>query len=158
MRNKMLKIFTAFAAVFIVLVFAETGNAQYARSRMVNVSRQQLERLIKNIETRSDIFSNRLNKSLDRSRLDGTRAEDNITDRARDLENATDRLRRHFDKNDTRADNLPEVRGIRAAGTVVNRIMIRRRFNRETENAWVNLRAEINALSRIYGLPGIGAR
>lgn len=158
MRNNLLKISAAFAALFIVLTFAQTGNAQYRNSRFQTVPRQRLEQLVKRIEDGTDHFSNSLNKSLDRSKLDGSRAEDNITARVRDLENATDRLRRHFDKNDTRSDNLPEVRGILNAATTVNRIMNRRNFSRQAENSWDVLRTEINALARVYGLQAIGRR
>ncbi len=157
MRNNLMKVFAVFAAMFVVLLIADTGNAQIRRSRGSAVSKQQLEQLLERIEERSDHFSNRLNKSLDRSRLDGSKTEDRITDRAKDLENATDELRREFDHHDTKSENKPEARKVLTAATVVNRIMIRRKFSREAESSWLNLRNEINALARIYGLPAVGS-
>ena len=156
MKNNLLKICAVFMAMFIVLLVADTANAQTRRGRAI--SKQQMEQLLERIEERTDKFSNQLNKSLDRSRLDGSRTEDNIAERASELENATDELRREFDHNDTRGENRPEARKILRAATLVNRIMNRRNFSRQAENSWITLRAELNALARIYGLPTVGAR
>ncbi|MBA2621079.1 MAG: hypothetical protein H0U87_07755 [Acidobacteria bacterium] len=155
MRNKLLKTFAAFAAMFIVLAFAQTSSAQTRRYNRVQVSKQQVEQLLERIEERSDHFSNALNKSLDRSRLDGSRAEDNITARARNLENATDELRREFDHRDSHMENSTEVRKVINAARNVNRIMIRRNFSQRAEQSWVRLRSEINTLGRLYRLGAI---
>lgn len=156
MKNKLTKIFISFMAMFIVLLAADTGNAQIRRGRAV--SKQQVEQLLERIEERTDHFSNQLNKSLDRSRLDGGKTEDGIADRAKDLENASDELRREFDFNDTRGETKINARKVLNTATAVNRIMSRRNFSRLSENSWVSLRSEINALARIYGLPAVGAR
>jgi hypothetical protein len=156
MKNKFTKIFVSLMAMFIVLIAADTGSAQ--TRRYGGVSKQQIENLLERIEERTDHFSNRLNKSLDRSRLDGGKTEDNIADRAKDLENASDELRREFDFGDTRGETRQNARKVLNAATVVNRIMIRRNFSRQAETSWVNLRAEINALARIYGLSAVRAR
>jgi len=156
MKNNLLKICAVFIAMFIVLLVADTANAQTRRGRAI--SKQQMEQLLERIEERTDKFSNQLNKSLDRSRLDGGRTEDNIAERASELENSTDELRREFDHNDTKGENRPEARKILRAATLVNRIMNRRNFSRQAENSWITLRAELNALARIYGLPTVGAR
>ncbi|MDQ3321397.1 MAG: hypothetical protein M3525_02900 [Acidobacteriota bacterium] len=150
MRNKILKISAFFAALFIILAFADTGNAQNRRARARYVSKQQVENLLERIEERSDRFSNQLNKSLDRSRLDGGRTEDNITTQVRNLENATDELRREYDHRDSHAENSPEVRRVFTAARAVNRIMLRRNFSRQSEQSWVRLRSEINALARLF--------
>ncbi len=135
-------------ALFIVLAFVESASAQNRRVRYV--SKQQVENLLERIEERSDHFSNQLNKSLDRSRINGSRAEDNITVRARDLENATDELRREYDHRDSHAENSPEVRRVFTTARAVNRIMVRRKFSRQAEQSWVRLRGEINALARLF--------
>ena len=154
MRNIFLKTFAVFMTLFIVLAVAETSSAQVRRYNR-GVSKQQVERLLERIEERSDHFSNALNKSLDRSRLDGSRAEDNITARARDLENATDELRREFDHHDSHAENAPEVRKVINSARAVNRIMIRRNFSQRAESSWVTLRSEINALAKLYRIGAI---
>lgn len=154
MRNKFLKTFVAFMALFVVLAVAETASAQTRRYNS-GVSKQAVENLLKRIEERSDRFTKALNKSLDRSRLDGTRAEANIAARSRELENATDELRREFDHNDTRRENAAEVQKVINSARVVNRIMIRRNFSPQVESTWVNLRSEINSLAKLYRIGAI---
>ena len=158
MKNNLLKVFAVFVAMFVVMLAVDTANAQARRYRIRSISQQQVEQLLERIEERTDAFSNQLNKSLDRSRLDGGRTEDNIAERASELENATDELRREFDHNDTRGENRPEAQKILRAAMQVNRIMMRRNFSRQAENSWLRLRTELNTLARIYGLRGIGAR
>jgi len=157
MGNNILKLLAGFAAFLMIAALADTNYAQ-RRGRQVVYSQQQVEQLLERIEERSDAFSNLLNKSLDRSRLDGSRTEDNITLRVRELENATDELRREYDHNDTLRENRPEARNILNTATEVNRIMSRRNFSRQAENSWIALRSELNTLATIYGLPSIGAK
>lgn len=154
MKNKFTKAFLFLAATFVVLLTVDASNAQVRRG----VSKQQIEDSLKRIEEKTDRFSNQLNKSLDRSRLDGGKTEDNIAERAADLENSSDELRREFDFGDTRGETRVNVRKVLREATLVNRIMNRRNFSRQAENSWVNLRAEINSLAGFYGLPAVGAK
>lgn len=158
MKNKIFGTLTVLSVFFAILLLAETGSAQTRRARANAFSRQYVEQLLERIEERSDVFSNQLNKSLDRSRLDSTRAEDNITAQVRDLENATDELRREYDHNDTRGENLAEARKILRSATLIDRIMKRRSFSRAAENNWFRLRTEVNTLARVYSIPAVGAR
>ena len=156
MRNNTLKFFAGLSAFLMIAALADTNYAQ-RRVRRAGYSKQQVEQLLERIEERTDAFSTQLNASLDRSRLDGTRAEDNIAERVSELENATDELRREYDHNDTRRENKPEARKILNTATEVNRIMNRRNFSRQAENSWVGLRAELNTLAGVFGLPAVGA-
>lgn len=155
MKNYLLKICVAFAVMLVVLTASQTTSAQRNRRANRGVSKQQVEDLLKRIEERSDKFTKALNKSLDRSKLDGSRAEDRIDVRARALENATDELRREYDHHDTHSENAPEVRKVIDSARVVNRIMLRRKFGTQAENTWVNLRGEINALAKLFRIGAI---
>ncbi len=157
MRNNISKLFAGLAVLLMIAALADTNYAQ-RRVRRSGYTKEQVEQLLERIEERSDAFSNQLNKSLDRSRLDGSNTEDAITERVSELENATDELRREYDHNDTRGENRPEARKILNTATEVNRIMLRRNFSRQAENSWLRLRTELNALAGIYGLPAVGAR
>ena len=158
MRKKLKYITTALTIVFAISLLTEAGSAQGRKTVRAVYSQQQVEQLLERIEERTDHFSNQLNKSLDRSRLDGSRAEDNIAERVSELENATDELRREYDHNDTRGENYPEARKILNTATEVNRIMLVRNFSRQAENSWIRLRTELNTLARVYGLPAVGAK
>ncbi len=159
MKINLLKICAVLMAMVTIMVLADTSSAQMRRGgRRLSISQQQMEQLLERIEERTDHFSNQLNKSLDRSRLDGSKTEDNIADRAKDLENATDELRREFDHHDTRGENRPEAQKILNAATRINRIMLRRNFSQQSENSWIRLRGELNTLAGLYGLPTVGSK
>ena len=157
MTFKISNLFAGFSALLMLVTLADTNYAQ-RRVRKTAYTQQQVEQLLERIEEQSDGFSNQLNKSLDRSRLNGSQTEDNIAERVSELENATDELRREYDHNDTRGENKPEARNILNIATEVNRIMLRRNFSRQAENSWLRLRQEINILARIFGLPAVGAK
>jgi archaellum component FlaC len=157
MREKIRYVTAGLTVLFAILVFTDTGSAQ-RRARGNAYSKQFVEQLLERIEERTDAFSNQLNKSLDRSRLDGSSTEDNIAERVSELENATDELRREYDHNDTRVENSQEARKILNTATEVNRIINTRNFSRQSETSWVRLRTELNTLARVYRLPAVGAR
>jgi hypothetical protein len=90
--------------------------------------------------------------------LDGSRVEDNIALRARELENATDELRREFDHNDTRGENRPEAEKVLITATDIDRLMRNRNFGGQTESTWTALRSEINILAKLYGLQAVGSK
>ena len=139
---------------------SSTGKTIYVQSnpRESTFSRQQIEDLLKKIEEGTDAFTKRFDETLDDSRLNGSRAEENFTDRARDLENAADELRREYDRNDPGGENRENVLKVLNAASVVDRIMKSRNFGNQTEAAWVGLRADINSLARIYRIPAVGSK
>ena len=156
MNKNFLKLFTGLAALLMVLALADTSFAQ-RRGRGGNYTKAQVDRLIKNVETRTDRFVSQFDNSLDRSRLNGTKREDNLNQRARNLETATDELRREFDRRDSWGENKDEVRRCLNIAADINATMRNRNFNRATENNWANVRAELNTLARVYNLPIIGS-
>jgi hypothetical protein len=157
MKNNLSKLFVGLAAFLMIAAMADTNYAQ-RRTRSAVYSAQQVEVLLERIEERTDKFSNQLNKSLDRSRLNSTRTEDNITRRVTALENAADEIRREYDHRDTRGETARNARKVLNAATVVDRLMRSRNYGRLTESMWVAVRSDINTLARIYRLPAVGAR
>lgn len=156
MNKKFLKLSTALAALFVVLVMADASYAQ-RRARGRNYTKAQVENIIGRVEERVDNFVNRIDRSLDNSRLDGSRREDQINDRAKDLERATDELRREFDRRDRWIENKDEVRRCLNIANDINAVMKRRKFNRETEQNWERVRYELNTLAKVYDLPNVGS-
>lgn len=145
-----------FAAIFAVAVSTPTEANAQRRNRPNRIAKAQVDRLIRSVEDRVDVFVRQFDISLDNSRLNGSRREDNLNQRARDLEGATDELRREFDRRDRWNENRDEVSRCLNIASDINVAMRNRRLNRATENNWANVRAELNALARVYGLPGIG--
>ncbi len=154
MKIYSLKLLVAVMAIVgsIGLMNTET-NAQIRRA---NYSRAQIDRLIRNVEERVDRFVVQFDYALDNSRLNNTRREDNLNQRAKDLETATDELRREFDRNDSKRENSAEVRRCLDIASDINVAMRNRRLNRASENNWAIVRTELNALARAYNLPQIG--
>lgn len=159
MKKTIASLFFCLAALCAVTVLqsTETHAQRRGQTRANRAARRaQVDRLIKNVEERVDRFVSQFNDSLDRSRLNGTRREDNLNERARDLEAATDELRREFDRNDSKQENRAEAQKCLDIASDINRVIARRKFNRATENNWATVRAELNALARFYNLPAIG--
>ena len=157
MNKNFLKLFTGLAALFIVLALADASFAQRRRARGNTYTKAQVEQIIGRVEERVDNFVGRLDKSLDNSRLDGTNREDAINNRAKDLEKATDELRREFDRRDRWVENKDEVRKCLNIATDINRVMNGRKFNKQTEANWERVRYELNTLAKVYNLPTVGS-
>lgn len=157
MNRNFLKIVTGVAAVLMILALADASYAQ-RRARGRNYTKAQVENIIGRVEERVDNFVNRLDNALDNNnRLDGTRREDQINNRAKDLERATDELRREFDRRDRWIENQDEVRQCLNIANDINQVMKRRRFNRQTEQNWERVRFELNTLAKVYNLPNVGS-
>lgn len=154
MKNHSLKFLIIIAAIVgSICAMSSEANAQF---RQNNLSRAQIDRLIRNVEERVDRFVVQFDYALDNSRLNNTRREDNLNRRARDLEAATDELRREFDRNDSRRENSQEVRKCLDIASDINAAMRNRRLNAASERNWAAVRNELNALARAYNLPQIG--
>lgn len=144
------------AVICIVTVFASTEATAQRRVRPNRLAKAEVDRIITRVEQRTDTFVRQFDRSLDNSRLNNSKREDNLNQRARDLETATDELRREFDRNDSWNENRAEVQKCLNIASDINVAIRNRRFNRATENNWANLRTELNALARVYKLPNIG--
>lgn len=143
--------------VFSMLAMVGVANAQPGWARGRN-TRGSVDQIIRRVENRVDRFVNQFDRALDNSRVDGTQREDNLNQRARELERATNELRNEFNR---RGNNWWETRenvqrSLRIASDI-NQAMRNRRLNRATENNWRNVRNELNTLARVYNLSGIGA-
>ena len=143
------------AVVFAATMAAASGEAN-AQRRRGGLTKAQVGDIIRRVETRVDGFTASFDDALDRSRLDGTRREDDLNRRAQALEAATDELRRDFDRRDTWQENRDEVRRCLNVASDINAVIHRRRLRYGTERAWAALRYELNALARAYDLPAVG--
>ena len=111
-----------------------------------------VERIIKRVEDRSDSFRKIVDRSLDRSALDGTRREDNINEQVKQFEKALDELRSEFSRQDRWLETRHHVEKVLSEAGDVNAI-VRRHFLRPViEREWALLRADINRLAGVYDL------
>lgn len=157
MKRNLLKMFVGLSAILTVLAVADTASAQRKReSRGRNMDKAQVKVIISRVEDRVDNFVKYFDKSLDRSKLNGTSREDWLNKRARDLEKSTDQLRREFDRRDTWAENKNEVRNCLNIATDIDRNMRNYKYGAATEANWSRVRYELNSLADVYNLPRVG--
>jgi hypothetical protein len=157
MRPNIIKIFTFVAAALIVLAAADTASAQRREVRGRALTKAQVKVIIDRVEDRVDNFVKNFDRSLDRSRLNGTSREDWLLGRARDLEHATDELRREFDRRDAWAENREEVRRCLNIATDIDRNMRTHNYGAVTESNWARVRFELNSLADVYNIPRVGS-
>ena len=129
------------------------GNPTYGTPTYGNqpyrISDRQVDALIARIENEADRFRASLNNSLDRSRYDGTRAEDNINQFVRDFENATDQLRSRFN---SRTSVAADVENVLRQATYIDDFMRRNTLSYRAENDWTTLRNDLNQLATTYNV------
>ena len=153
MRKQIARTMVGLMSCCLLLVMAAPGLANYqgrARGRVYN--KNEVDRIIKRVEDRSDNFVKLFDKSLDRSVLDGTKKEDRLNDRAKDLEKELDKLRKEFDRKDSWRETRSQVEDVLEEAEGINRVMLNSRLNRNTEASWALLRADLNTLAGIYNL------
>jgi hypothetical protein len=153
------RFFIILAVVCAVLILSVPGEAQRRRGtpRQRGYTKTEVDQIIKRVEERSDRFVKLFDKSLDRSRLNGTEREDRLNEYARNLETALDELRREFDRKESYVETRPEVRRCLNVATDINVAMRNRRLGGETERQWAQLRSELNTLADVYTLPPVGS-
>ena len=151
MKKNIATITTSIFALLLVFMTANFADAQgYANGR--RYTKAQVDNVIKRVENRTDRFVNQFDRSLDNSRLDGSRREDNLNQQAKNLEAATDELRREFNRRQNWWDTRDNVQRCLNVAADINVAMRNRKFNRATENNWANVRRELNALAKVYNL------
>ena len=157
MRQNFFRYLVGFAAVLTLLAFADTASAQRRESRGRALNKAQVKVIINRVENRVDNFVKNFDKSLDHSRLNGSSKEDWLNRRAKDLEHATDDLRREFDRRDAWVENKDEVRKCLNIATDIDRNMRSYNFGAVTEANWARVRFELNSLADVYNLPRAGS-
>lgn len=117
-------------------------------------AKADVERIIKRVEERSDEFRKVIDRSLDRSVLNGTNREDNINQQVKELENAIDTLRQDFDRAQTWEETREQVQRVLNEADEVNVIMRRGRWRRggPVKSEWALVRSDLNKLFGICNL------
>lgn len=136
-------------SVFILLAFSLIGVSVEAQRRINRVSDRQVSVILQRLERSSGRFRGTLDTSLDRSRLDGTRREDDLNSIVRDFDNATTQLKDRFGLHRAVAADVDNVLQ-RAAP--INDFMNRNRVNSQTQNAWTSVRTDLDALANLYNV------
>jgi hypothetical protein len=105
--------------------------------------------IIRDLETDTDHFKSSLDHALDHSRLNGTRAEDEINDYVKKFEAATDRLR---DRAEDRQAAPGLTREVLNRGRSIDVFMRRNRLGPDAETDWARVRNDLNRLANAYNV------
>ncbi|HSS19084.1 MAG TPA: hypothetical protein VLL54_03355 [Pyrinomonadaceae bacterium] len=118
-------------------------------------TKAEVEAVIKRVEERSDSFRKVVDKSLDKSAINGTNREDNINEQVKELENAIDKLRHDFDRANTWQETREQVQRVLSEADEVNAIVRRGRWRRGgvVRSEWALVRNDLNRLAGVYNLP-----
>lgn len=137
--------------VSLALVMALTGMSFMVQAQSPSrINQRDVRQLLTRIETRSDTFKRSLDATMDNSRVDGTRREDNINNLVSDFESATDRLRDNFN---SRRESVRDVEDVLNRGRMINDFMSRVRFRSgNAQSDWNLLRTDLSTLARIYNV------
>jgi len=132
--------------VFLTIAFSNASSVT-AQVRAYRVSDAQVRSLLNRIEQRTDTFRRQADRNLDRSRINGTRSENNIAQYINDFENATDRLKRNFDQGNSAVADVEEVlsRASLIDGIVRNNVL-----SSNAKREWNLLRTDLNTLAQYY--------
>ena len=114
------------------------------------VSDKEVERTLRQIEQKSDRFRSALDSSLDKSRFDGSRQEDDINRFVKEFYEQTKTLRDHFnDHKSTSAD----VQSVLDRAASIDSFMRRNRLrNDKAMSEWTQLRANLDELAQVYNV------
>lgn len=126
-----------------------------AQNREVAVyTRTDVRDLVQRMERHSDDFRKHFEKALDHSSLDGTDREDRLRRWTQDLEQMLDRLK--DDDSHRQVRNMEQrVNTVLAIAAGINRVLLYRPFDAETDRDWNLLRSDLNALAITYDLPAL---
>jgi hypothetical protein len=114
------------------------------------VDDRQVEQIIRRIESQSDSFRQSLDSALDKSRYDGTRAEDNINQFVKEFYQETKTLHDHFDAHKATAG---DVQTVLTRAAQIDQFLRRNQLrNREPQQTWAQLKASLDDLARVYNV------
>jgi hypothetical protein len=155
--NRYKSLVAVFAFALLVLSLPVIASAQWRDNRRNddyygnNRSNRNLNATVRNLKNRSKQFERRIDRELDRSRIDGTRREDQINAIAADFARAADRLDREYDNRRDYRNSQDEARRVLQLGSQLDRALSRGRLSYNIQNDWNRIRQDLRILSNAFG-------
>jgi len=133
----------------LVVILISTGLTAHAqRQRRPNrTSDRQVGPILQRIETHTQVFRHSLSATLDQSRQQGTRREENINGFVSEFEDATARFRERFDNQQAVAADAQELID---RASLIDNFMRRGQLAVRAQRNWDNLRLDLDQLARYY--------
>src|SRR5215211_3554017 len=136
-------------SVALVAAMLSLGLTAAQAQRPYRINDRQVENALRRVETDADRFRASFSTALDRSRWNGTSTEDQLNGYVQNFETATDQLRSRFNSRNAAAADVENV--LRQAA-FLNDFMMRNRLDMQATNDWTTLRADLDALARVYNV------
>jgi DNA repair exonuclease SbcCD ATPase subunit len=111
------------------------------------VDDKSVKNLLDRMERNANQFRRSLDDSLDKSRLDDTRSEDEINEYVKEFEKATDRLEDRFNSKQTASSQVEDVLTRAAA---IDAFIRNHRMTERAVNDWMSLRRDLDELAQAY--------
>jgi hypothetical protein len=166
MRNRRTIFLTVIATALLALSLPSLAVAQggydpyYGRDRDYRRNRRDdnygrhdvryLRDSVRRLKDLSGRFEDHLDSALDRSRVDGTRREDNLNDVAREFHKAARDLEDRFDDRRDLNRSSGEAHRVLNIGERLDRV-VQRIGDGRVRNDWMQIRQELNVIADAYG-------
>jgi hypothetical protein len=131
------------------LILAVAGVSMTAQAQRPYRNDRAVRQILNRIDNRTTQFRSSLDAALDRSRLDGTRREDNINQFVQDFDQSIARLRERFNN---RSETTADVQEVLNAATRIDNFMRRNRLNADVQNNWIAVRSDVGQLATAYNI------
>jgi YMGG-like Gly-zipper len=113
------------------------------------LSDQQIGQLLTRTKKNADRFRHSLDRAVDRSRIDGSREDNNINQFVEDFAETTNHLSDHFDRRQVVTSDIEDV--LRRSVSIDN-FMRRHQLAVQAENDWLTVRRDLDELARAYNV------
>lgn len=137
----------ASVTILIMLASVVSITALAQGTRPYRYNNRYMQRLIGRIETRTDHFSNSVSNSLDRSRLNGTRREDDINSLVTDFEHSTDQLKKRFENYQSTTE---DARTVLQSAALLDTFMRNHQLDYRAQRDWRLLKGDLDQLASAY--------
>ena len=131
----------------LAIMMLTLGISASAQIRAYRVTDREVQTLIDRIETRSNSFRNAVDRTLDRSTIDGTNREDSLNALIANYETATDRLRDNFR---ARRSTVADAQDVLNRAARVDQFVRNNRLGSRAESDWNLLRTDLDTLAGYY--------
>jgi archaellum component FlaC len=144
---------TKTSLIVLAIALMWVGAATRAHGQVIGqpyrLSDKEVEQIIHRVENQANTFRKSLDAALDRSRLDGTKREDDINAFIKSFDEQTKRLHDHFDDHKSVA---ADVEAVLDRASSIDGFIRRQRLNERAQNDWSALKGSLDDLAQAYNV------
>ena len=137
------------ALSFLLVSGAVRGVMGQVLGQPYRLSDKEVEAILRRVEKQADNFRKSLHDSLNRSRFDKTRREDDINAYVKDFYQETARLRDHFNHHRSTA---PDVESVLDRAARIDGFVTRYRLDPRAEDDWAALKTSLDELAQAFNV------